>query len=156
MTMISSKPTTDLAQHGYTLIELIIAVAIIGILAAIAVPAYQDYIAKAQISEVFEIAYGLKTSVATNLQQGTCFADRAVAASSIDGVDRMPGKYGIAVITSANVGLPPCGIEYTFNSTGLSSKIKGKTIVFIVSSDGVLENSSSTNVDGKYLPQAIK
>lgn len=48
------------AQKGFTLIELMIVVAIIGILAAIAIPAYQDYIARSQVSEAMELASGLK------------------------------------------------------------------------------------------------
>jgi len=50
-------------QHGFTLIELMIVVAIIGILAGIAVPAYQDYTIRAQVVEAFSLASELKSSV---------------------------------------------------------------------------------------------
>lgn len=151
MRLYDNLPTVS--QSGFTLIEMMIVIVIIGILAAIAVPSYQNYIIKSQVSESFNIAYGLKTSVATNLQEGTCFANGAMTATN---VDTMSGKYGTAIITADTSGLPPCGIQYTFNSIGVPNQIKEKSLVFNVNDNGVLEKLLTTTVDDKYLPQAIK
>ncbi|MCG7412981.1 pilin [Moraxella nonliquefaciens] len=132
-----------------------------GILAAIALPAYQDYIARAQVSEAFTLADGLKTSISTNRQNGKCFAGSEDEAKKELG-DKLEGKYGDAEIIKGEeaVGSLECGIKYTFKQVGVSDKLKSKIIVLKVTEDSVLKlepvKSEQTNIDKKYLPNAFK
>ena len=126
-------------------------------------PAYQDYIARAQVSEAFTLADGLKTSISTNRQNGRCFATGTAATAE----DKLTGKYGKAEIlqeggtaTGGTATALVCGIHYTFSTTGVSDPLKGKEIVLKVTEDSVLKletvKSKSTNVPSKYLPSAFR
>ncbi|OZA31193.1 MAG: hypothetical protein B7X93_00520 [Hydrogenophilales bacterium 17-61-9] len=105
-------------QKGFTLIELMIVVAIIGILAAVAIPAYQDYTARAQASEGFILLDGLKTPIAEAVGTEGLTAGCAKPANAVDA-----GKY-VAKTTFAATD-PSCKIEVTY-VTNASPKINGK------------------------------
>ncbi|HFA7378957.1 TPA: pilin [Neisseria gonorrhoeae] len=108
-------------QKGFTLIELMIVIAIVGILAAVALPAYQDYTARAQVSEAILLAEGQKSAVTEYyLNHGEWPKDNTSAgvASPAD----IKGKYVQKVEVNNGV------VTATMNSTGVNKEIKGKKL----------------------------
>ncbi|RYY79689.1 MAG: pilin [Moraxellaceae bacterium] len=142
------------AQKGFTLIELMIVVAIIGILAAIAIPAYQDYIARAQMSEAMTLASGLKGAVAeVYSQDGSCPAN---GANGIAAASAISGQY-VTSVTTAGTGVSTggCTITALMKSSGVSTGIQGKNLVLTMTNAGGSNTWACTsNAEQKYLPKA--
>jgi type IV pilus assembly protein PilA len=111
-------------QKGFTLIELMIVVAIIGILAAIAIPAYQDYTIRAQVSEGMNLAAAAKAAVAeTFLNRGVAPANRTAAGMSATLTDTR-GKYVQSVdVTNGVITIVYGGNEVNAAITGQSLAI---------------------------------
>ncbi|HFC4387764.1 TPA: pilin, partial [Neisseria gonorrhoeae] len=109
-------------QKGFTLIELMIVIAIVGILAAVALPAYQDYTARAQVSEAILLAEGQKSAVAGYyLNNGKWPADNGAAGVASSATD-IKGKY-VQSVTVAN-GV----VTAKMKPSGVNKEIKNKKL----------------------------
>lgn len=109
-------------QQGFTLIELMIVVAIIAILAAIAIPQYNDYTARAQMTEAYTLASGLKTPIAEAFANDQTPANSCVVPTG----SVVSGKY---VATLVAGGASPCVITATMSTAGVNAKASGRNVV---------------------------
>ncbi|HGO8441459.1 TPA: pilin [Neisseria meningitidis] len=108
-------------QKGFTLIELMIVIAIVGILAAVALPAYQDYTARAQVSEAILLAEGQKSAVTEYyLNHGEWPGNNTSA--GVASSSTIKGKYVKSVEVKNGV------VTATMLSTGVNKEIQGKKL----------------------------
>ncbi len=135
-------------QQGFTLIELMIVVAIIGILAAVAIPAYQDYIGRAQMAEPISFGGAAKTPIEEFIATNGAFPNQTQLEAFID-VDR---ANSIATVTS-NPGATSNGnFQFGLSATDLNAALTSQTVRFTRDADGVWECSVATAIPTNLRP----
>lgn len=115
-------------QQGFTLIELMIVVAIVGILAAIAIPAYQDYTVRARVTEGLSLASAAKVTVAENAMSGTAFSAGWTTPSATDNVSNVTIASSNGVITITYTSTAGGGTLTLTPTAGSSTALVANTV----------------------------
>jgi len=140
-------------HKGFTLIELMIVVAIIAILAAIAIPAYQDYLIRTQVSEGAVLTDGAKTALG-EFYSNTGRFPTIQSSAGLATASSISGKYVASVSVTTTTGR----ITALFNATNANKAIQGDTFVLsaVTSAGAIAWTCQQSNVAKKYLPTSCR
>jgi type IV pilus assembly protein PilA len=138
-------------RKGFTLIELMTVVAIIGILVSVGLPAYLDYLARAQISEAVTLLSSAKTPLSDYVYDKGAAPD---AATFDDLVPVRAGKYVENIVLSGTIS--NLLITATMKSTQVSQPIRGRTVTLRTTDMGKTWVCASGTVSNRFLPAACR
>jgi len=139
-------------QSGFTLIELMIVVAIIGILAAVAIPAYQDYIGRAQLAEPVSFGGAAKTPIEEFIATNGSFPSGTSLSQMID----IGRAQSIASLASAAGATTSGTFTFTLSTTGLNADLSGEDVRFERTNAGVWTCATQSDIPLNLRPSGCK
>lgn len=156
-------------HNGFTMMELMIVIAIIGILAAIAIPVFQDYIGRAQMAEALSLASGQKATVAEFYSANNICPNNTGGSAQAGGIARntaIAGKYVQSVTVGDGSGTitigsdtPPavCQITALMRTSGVNGDIAGRNLILKMAvTSGAFQWGCTSNAYEKYLPTSCQ
>jgi type IV pilus assembly protein PilA len=142
-------------QNGFTLIELMIVIAIIGILASVAIPTYRDYSIRAQVSEGLNVALSVKQAVAETYNSRGNFPTLGNSSYGLPAAASINGNYVSSISVAGLSGI--ITIEYRQLATGKVDS--GDTLVLapVTSTPGAMNwKCSSTTISRRFIPASCR
>ena len=138
-------------QQGFTLIELMIVVAVIGVLSAIAIPQYQKYVAKAEVASVLTTMTGVKTNVEAFVVENGEFPGGVDGRrpSDLGAPDNMP----LGVFTFEDFKDDTGKIKLTFKSEGVNALLKNDSLVLTRATETGTWTCTSSNIEKALIPK---
>lgn len=144
-------------QHGFTLIELMIVVAIIGILAAIALPAYQDYTIRAKVQEGVSIVAPIRTAIGIRCSEGETYTGITAASLGVGTLaNYASNSQYVTTVALSNLSASQAGISITYDAGELPALTGSNVFEYLGtcnSAGTIWESGTATTMNVKYQPK---